>query len=96
MSNTWGLARKATAIAVRVLNANGSGTTAYVMQIKTTVFYYNIVNGRIFGFVTGELSVESPTLLHKVEERNLWQSRLLSNRFHPSVIASIKIILWIF
>ena len=34
MSNTWGLARKATAIAVRVLNANGSGTTAYVMQIK--------------------------------------------------------------
>ena len=28
MSNTYGLAKKATAIAVRVLDANGSGTTA--------------------------------------------------------------------
>ena len=26
MSNPWGLARKATAIAVKVLNRNGSGT----------------------------------------------------------------------
>ena len=31
----------------------------------------------IFGFVTGELSMESTTLLEKVQERNLWQSRLI-------------------
>ena len=31
MSNTYGLARKATAIAVRVLDQNGSGTTAGVI-----------------------------------------------------------------
>ena len=30
MSNTWGLARKATAIAVRVLDKYGDGTLAYV------------------------------------------------------------------
>ena len=32
MSNTWGLAKKATAIAVRVLDGNGFGTTAYVSR----------------------------------------------------------------
>ena len=32
MSNTYGLARKATAIAVRVLDQNGSGTTAGVIK----------------------------------------------------------------
>ena len=31
MSNTYGLAKKATAIAVRVLDQNGSGTTAGVI-----------------------------------------------------------------
>ena len=31
MSNTYGLARRATAIAVRVLDQNGSGTTAGVI-----------------------------------------------------------------
>ena len=39
MSNTWGLARKATAIAVRVLNADGGGTIAYVMQITVCIHY---------------------------------------------------------
>ena len=32
MSNTFGLARKATAIAVRVLDENGSSTTAIVIR----------------------------------------------------------------
>lgn len=39
MADTWGLAKKATSIAVRVLNANGSGSTAYV---KTMWYYQNI------------------------------------------------------
>ena len=32
MSNTYGLARKATSIAVRVLNAGGSGSVALVIS----------------------------------------------------------------
>ena len=33
MSDTYGLAKKATAIAVRVLNNGGSGTTEYVIPL---------------------------------------------------------------
>ena len=41
IGDNFGLARKATAIAVRVLNDNGSGSFAYVVQL-TIVLFINI------------------------------------------------------
>ena len=39
MADTWGLAKKATSIAVRVLNANGSGSTSYVLQYYQSIVF---------------------------------------------------------
>ena len=49
IGDNYGLARKATAIAVRVINDNGSGTIAYVLTIVVSIFithnYSGIING---------------------------------------------------
>ena len=52
IGENYGLARKATAIAVRVINDNGSGTIAYVLtigKIVVSIFithnYSGIING---------------------------------------------------
>ena len=43
MSDTWGVAKKATAFAVRVLDQNGSGSTRYIFYMLQLLHLHIVV-----------------------------------------------------